>query len=372
MADVTPVTAKVPGAFSSPSDAPGLMMDILKDTEDSAEQIEAQNIWRDRQAQIAEIAATKAAEAAQAEARLTEAQVSANYDTQLENAAFKKAMVGDIRDPMSRKYQLATDHKENYDKAKAIRDELLAKQQVSFFDNPVEYISNQLEIPTLVQTHNLLAANANSALAEMHSVDSLITKEAQANAASSVTLYTGAAADAAKIAAQKQAQIANEWEYKAAGINIDMHSAIRAGQREAIDHKIKIWNLYKDQEHLQMQKAADERHRQMFELQLKEHGDKDLQKKVIMDTYKAGLSVLGMPLPDESKLENNYRMYLQGPPVFKEKYAEIMTLGMRKLATGDVSLGSSPGEVARMAMNYIGNFKGRPDAPALEEVVDNK
>ena len=76
--------------------------------------------------------------------------------------------------------------REAADKLKVIKE----KSSVSFFDNPMEYIMNQLDLPQLTHDYNLTAVQANSAIRTVNEIDSTLTNEAAANKAIHSIKYT--------------------------------------------------------------------------------------------------------------------------------------------------------------------------------------
>lgn len=79
--------------------------------------------------------------------------------------------------------QYINEMNENADKAKQVADVIHAKQQVTLFSNPLEYISNQFTLPSDVETHNYYATAHNRAeenLAGLTRASTLAAQEIEA------------------------------------------------------------------------------------------------------------------------------------------------------------------------------------------------
>lgn len=226
--------------------------------------------------------------------------------------------------------------------ADARLEEIKQKASVGFLDNPMEYISNQLELPTLVQQYNMTGMQANSALRTVRDIDTTLTAAANQNKATAETLDDAAVAATARLAANKYNMLAIDKEYKALGSNIQANQIIDHGNKQQIEYLLKQYEVLKSEENLKMHREQMAAQRRRDEVFFSEHADKAAAKQYLRENLVLGMAALSMPKPNEGVLLQYEEAYKT--PEGRAQMQKILDAGVRMRFTGLAIYGDSPAD----------------------------
>lgn len=194
---------------------------------------------------------------------------------------------------------------DSFNSANAALDNIHSKQSVGFFDNPLEYISNQLDLPAAKKEYNYHAQKFNlaeTALAELNAStqSTVVTQNAIAEVKNAATLQ--ASTDIIKA---KSAQLSSEVTQQNLLYNIQGLKVIQDLNQQQVDLVFKAQGALVTQENLDISRAHLAETRRMHDLQLeerKERIDKNAADKAeiaeLGDTINMGRQSLGLaPIP---------------------------------------------------------------------------
>lgn len=343
-----------------------LPLEILKEGVASRNSSASQAAIMQKQSELANVASLRARETGEAATRSATTVAEGMLAAQMAMQESMKLLSGDVMDPNSLKAISMKEFVSRAEESKALLEDVKAKQSVSFFDNPLEYIVNQMDMPTAIQNYNLTATQANTALATVNAIDSTLTREAEAQKAVAKTLTVQSIADNSKIAAEAFNKEADAFALKAMGANIDALKAIQSGNSDQIKAQMRVWEMTKSEEGLRLQQEAAVRAKQQFDYLMTEKDDKIDAKKTFRDVYTAGRGVYNLPIDDEKLAfaENLYKT-----PEGKQQLQRFIDAGIRKLTIGDNNVGMTPGVASYNLMSTNGNWKDSESLPAIKEVL---
>lgn len=279
-----------------------------------------------------------------------------------------RLMEGNTRDPNGLKSQQMGEFVARKREADGLLADIKEKASVSFFDNPLAYIMNQMDLPRLQTNYNLTATQANSALRTVNAIDSTLTNEAQANKATAVTQTTASVAAASRIAANSYTLQANEMEYKALGLQIQANTVIDHGNATQVDMLHKQYEVLNNEEIRKRQALEYDIQKRRFDQWEQEHKDTQEGKAYVRNLIQTGMGVLGMRKPDESTIFQYEQAYKT--PEGRKQMQEIIEAGQRKLFTGLGVVGTSPADTFYTVAKVGDYSQGKEYAPALAAITD--
>lgn len=282
---------------------------------------------------------------------------------QAANQEAKKLLEGDVFDPASLKAQQLAEFVRRKREADVLLENIKQKQSVSFFDNPLEYIVNQMDMPTLVNQYNLTGTQANSALRTVNDIDSTLTNEANANKATAITKSQESIAATARLAANAYNLQAADAEFKSLSANIAANKIIDQGNATQIDMLDKQYQMLNNEETRKQRKLEYDMQKQRFDLWQKEHADTLEGKQYVRKLISTGMGVLGMNPPGEQQMQQYEQAYKT--PEGRKQLQHILDAGQRKIFTGLTQIGTDPAD-ALYTVASVGDYsKGKEYAPAL-------
>lgn len=211
--------------------------------------------------------ATIGAEAAQIEQQaqqrvIDQQQAKAALETQQVITELSTAIGGNPKEQNYRKLDWARTFQQETDAAIAKSKQVEQLDAVSFFDNPLAYIPNQLEADNLdqqVASHEQTAKIASEALQKMNMLQ-MSGAEAAIKTAETVTKETQAAQ--LKMKAAEDLVNSNKLQIENASKNVHMIDAMSVGNLRAIELNMKPFELQKSEEAMSM-------HRQQLDMAVK-------------------------------------------------------------------------------------------------------
>ncbi len=278
----------------------------------------------------------------------------------------KKLLEGDVTNPNSLKAKSMEEFVRRTKEANLKLESIKEMQSVSFLDDPLGYISNQLDMPKVIQDYNLTAVQANGALRVVNDINSTLTNEAQANKATAVTQNTATVAAAARLAANSYNLQANQAEYKALGLQAEANKVIDSGNATQVNMLLKQYEVINSEEARGRQKLEYDIQRKRFDQWEAERKDTMESKQYVRGLISTGMGVLGMKQPDDNTINAYEQAYKT--PEGRKNMQHIIDAGMRKLATGMSIIGGSPAE-SLYTVAAVGDYsKGKEYAPAIAAI----
>lgn len=289
--------------------------------------------------------------AAQQAARAIADSLGANPDTQ----NFKLAVLGQ-------------DFWEAYNQAKAAADVVAKKNSVGFFDNPIQYIGNQLTVGQDIERYNAHATRANIAMGAMQEINAAVTGAATAQKSIAQTVTRDSIAKMMDAAALSANMAKLEADQKNLSYDMDGIRIMMAASERAIDRQFKLNSALVQQQQLAIsqghlalaqQEAKDRAAARMQ--QLSEKKEEEAGWDEAARTFNVGAGTLGLPPISAAELKQRLRF---GGEAAKKDFEQMYSLGTTK-AAGIPVIASSPGQAALTIAQ-----KRAPLNPGMQDTKD--
>jgi len=261
--------------------------------------------------------------------------------------------------------------REEYDQAAVAREDLLKRRGNTFFNDPMQWIGDNVlgGLEQSVAKYDLHAMKYNAAEENLTKITQLTTESATAARAIEQKLSESSVGAAARIAAYQFNTDALKYESASLGADVEALKAIQAGDTAAMEARLKVWGIEKDEQQLKLARESASRQQQQLNIFMAEHKEKAEAKKSMENVIRAGMSVYGLPT---DKAENISRLaILYNTPEGKKQLSELIDAGYRRLTTGEVVMGRTPAE-AFDAIRKInpGYTEDQMFAPGIKYIVD--
>lgn len=281
--------------------------------------------------------------------------------------ASMKKLEGDVQDPTSLKAKSLEEFVIRSKEASAQLEEIKQKKSVGFFDNPLEFINNQMDMPKLVENYNLTATQGNAALSTVNAIDTTLTNEAAAAKATMRTLTDGSIAAQTRMAANQYTLAANEAEYKALGSQISANQVIDHGSATQVQALMESYKITQDAKSMEIR----EQELQISKARLEEYiqGKKDTAdgKALLRKQLTLGMAALGMPNPSDGRL--NELEVLYKTPEGRKQLDTILSRGAAYLVEGRATTGDTPADsYYNLARVGTAGLKGKELEPVVTEL----
>lgn len=299
--------------------------------------------------------ATLVGQAAEEQNKVYQAEAQAKMQAQGAAAAVRNQLQNNPDQAGSLASTLTADFVSNYNKAKALRQQVNEGQNISILDDPLGYISNRLNEDDNVKQHNFFANEANTAASALAEMQSLTTAAAQAQMASAQTITAdGIAAQSAANMREAQAKQLQA-KQQAAGYDIQALQALQAPTQELVSNNLKLLEATQSARRLQLAEQAGAREQQMFAWNLADKQAKESDLQQMADLVNAGRINLGFsPLPPH-QLKNAL-----ATPEGRQQYSGFLEIGSTLDSGGVLNLGPTTGDVMLTLGRTGANFKGGP------------
>lgn len=274
----------------------------------------------------------------------------------------------DVQDPTSLKSRSMEEFVMRADESRVMLEDIKARKSVSFMDSPMEYISNQLELPKLIEQYNATATQGNAALAKVNAIDTTLTNEAAAAKASMQTLTDASVAAHTRMAANQFAVAANEAEYKALGTQIQANNVIDHGSATQVQALMESYKIDQDAKSMEIREQELKIAKMRVEQFLEDKKDAAQGKMFLRKQINLGRAALGLPQLSEEDMAHVEMMYKD--PEGKKKLQPILDRGAAYLYEGRASVGDSPADAFYnlAKVNNLNGFKGKELEPAVNEL----
>jgi hypothetical protein len=257
---------------------------------------------------------------------------------------------------------LAPVMEQEFNKADRARIEYYRAQQISFFDDPLAWIGNNLlgGLEQKAAKYNEHATGYNAAANRIAEANALTTAAATAQRNIGTPVSDAAIAAGAKVAASQFLVQAAEFDYKALTASAEYLKAVQEGDKAAIDAKLKIWQIGSEESRMQMARESHALELKRFNMMAAEYAEKKEAQQMVDTIITKGMGVMGLPAPDSATLKRLGLLYKT--PDGQKQLAEIIQAGIIKDRTGDTVLGVTPSD----ALNTV--LKVNPQAKNMGEI----
>lgn len=271
---------------------------------------------------------------------------------------------GDPSDPSSRMAELILTHNEYTDKAIAIAKNIADKKSTGMLDNPVEWLINQITLPSDVSKYNALAKVANATESEIGSITADTTNAATAYKASAATL--SAATNAASLDALAQVATINAGKMQQAtlGHNVDFFKALQSSNQQELSNAFQLFGAQNSNEHLALQREQMEAVKEQRGWALAEREQKKEDLAQIAKIISIGMSAENKNAQPLSAEQIKFRRE-NGSAKQKADIERWYDNGLLRTATGRYNISPDP---VTSAIIVAQNVNGLP--PEMKSVED--
>lgn len=292
-------------------------------------------------------------QAAEEQNKVYQAEAQAKMQAQGAAAAVRNQLQNNPDQAGSLASTLTADFVSNYNKAKALRQQVNEGQNISILDDPLGYISNRLSEDDNIKQHNFFANEANTAAAALAETQSLTTAAAQAQMASAQTITADSIAAQSAENLLKARALGMEARRQAAGYDIQAIEALKAPTVELVANNLKMLEATQSARRLQLAEQSNLREEQMFRVNLADKITKEEDLQRLAQMVNASRHELGYaPIPPH-QLKNSL-----ATPEGRQQYAALIQLGSTLGPKGELNLGATTGEAILMLGVTGANFKG--------------
>lgn len=268
----------------------------------------------------------------------------------------------------ARVIELADQMHTYFDAANRDLDVVHAKQSTSFASNPIGYLANQFTVGKDIDQYNYDVQKHNLASNELDSLNALTQQSTQTQVAIAATRSAASVQDKVTAITEKAKADAAEITQQNNIYNIDQLKTVQALNSTELQNRFNAFNAINMDEQRKFSNEQRLLARQEAETRLQDLKDRAAQKKLvdqdlidIGDTVNLGRSSLGLPAIPVSKAMQMMKIGGDLGKQIQEQYK----LGAIRDSTGQVVLGTSPSEAARVIITT-----GAPLSPGAQPVKD--
>lgn len=281
--------------------------------------------------------------------------------------AARQAMGNDISDPNSLMAILVQDFRDNTLAAREQYQSIAEKKQVGLFDDPLQFLVNQVLLPDEINAYNATAQKADFAKTKIAELQSLTTATAQAQQATAQKLTASSVKDQLKVDSAAMAVQLNQLKMASLGYDEAAIKATRQANTEMMQvemHKLSMYYQAQNES-----RAAGQYNWLMNER--KDQATADANEEAIIN---AGAAQLGLPSLTMEQIAKTTKF---GSPQEKMAISAMRSQGLKLAQAKTLSpdaptptIGDSPGE-AWLISELTGGLRDATHAQAkkfLDEI----
>jgi len=243
--------------------------------------------------------------------------------------------------------QLASQIRADLEASVDLQQRVTARKQVGFFDNPLEFLWNQLQLPDEENALNAHLTSATNAQNQLERINKLESDTARASELMSSKLSI--AGQESKVEALKSLATLQAGEIRAKGIqqNVQNLEIMVAADQKTLDNYHQILAARNQQAHLALSIEANGRAREQFAQWKKEVADTEAGQQQQLDWINAGAKLVGKPAFDHRQL---LTLIKSSKGQLPQELQVLMERGYTAAATGNtVQWGDTPTSAAEVA-----------------------
>lgn len=191
---------------------------------------------------------------------------TAAMNAQNAGIAARDQLENNPNDPDSLMAMLTHDFVENTKLARQQREQVTAKKQVGLFDNPLEFLWNQITLPDEINAMKATQSKADMAKQGIAEMQAMTTASAQAQMATQKTITEQGIAQQSAIQAQElQAQV-SKIRMDALGSDIEGIKTLDSANASIVKSRLELLSAQNQIQHITLAKNADEREQKRFNI----------------------------------------------------------------------------------------------------------
>lgn len=255
--------------------------------------------------------------------------------------------------------ELAPKLRQQFDQVQKMDEEITRKENISFWDNPFEFIAAQTTLDQDINTRNQTAESLNQKASMIQTVNDL-AQEAAATTLANKQIRTSASIEAtARLAAMEFTNKALDAKISAGAVDLNKIEQLSKLNDRQLDNLIKGRQVEISEEQLGMQRAEflanqNERKIRLQEFQkakAKEGKEAEAELKML-EIFNVGRKLAGKPplnTIDEFKL-------MTRTPASKAMAEVMMDKGYQFMETGKYQIGATPADSAEFLLGINGKL----------------
>jgi hypothetical protein len=269
--------------------------------------------------------------------------------------AARDQMGNNPTDPESLMAILVQDFRDNTIAARTQQQAIAAKQQVGIFDDPLQFLVNQVTLPDEINAYNATASLAQQAKESIATMQSLTTASAQAQQATARSLTTESVAAQARLDIADSVSKINQAKIQSLSYDSEGIKALESANAQTLSMAVQKASL--DMQASQFARSGVE-----HEARMKALNDKtaQLDDAQLLKTVNAGAALMGQPPIDAQTLK-----WMTKTAEGKRKFDVYFEQGMAYATTGSKVPGATPGE-AIMNVLEVDGLRGEQNKPMRE------
>lgn len=255
--------------------------------------------------------------------------------------------------------------RDSYATWKQQKDDYTKQASANFFDDPLQWMGAKLlggEEKARVQM-NSTADSFNAANDRLDQVIKAGTAGAVLATAISKPVTEASIAASAQVAKFQYDQVATQAAYNTLGSNIAAIKELNTGQIDALNLRIKGWELQNQAETTALQRAN-------LNLALEAKQDQQQGEALFSQAYVRGMAAYGNAMPDDVTVKKAM-LYYKMSPQGKAELQPIIDRGLSSIFNnGAVTFGSTPGSAFLNLSKAPSNFNDtNPNTPVAKYLV---
>jgi hypothetical protein len=284
-----------------------------------------------------DIAKQNAVDSTTVSAAATAATLSTQAKNQVANSTFGTD-IGSITDQITKLAQVS---KDAYDQKQQALQAINDKSQVSLFDNPIQYLMNQLTINSDIAQHNSANELQQAAEDRIKSLNADTQTQVQTNAITAAPLTVAAADAANRLAASKSLLDANKFAQENAQYSLQGIQAIQNLSKETLAANFNQFSAQKAEEASQISLAHLDLARKQFDVNDQVRRDTQGYAEQLLKEVNAGLASRGQPELPPNAARGLVAAARSKLPI-SQQYQNDALAGQITLATGNPTVATSP------------------------------
>ncbi len=263
----------------------------------------------------------------------------------------------DINDPQSVMAIMVQDFRENTIKAHEQQKAIAARQQVGFFDNPLDFLVNQVLLPDEINANKATQAIADQSAQTIQTMQALTTASAQAAQVTKQTMSKETIAQEATIQKAQIDKLLNDQKIAALGYDSDAYKILGDADAKKVSMLMQVHSA-------QLADAANARASEMHKAQMAKINEDKLEDEQVMRIVNTGALAFQKPQLTMATIK-----MMQKSPGQRAVFEGLFDQGMATLATGSSAVGSTPGQAIINTLQVQG-LQG-PENRQAREMLSN-
>lgn len=255
-------------------------------------------------------------------------------DLEAQQRALKTAMElgNDINDPQSVLSIMVQDFRESSIKAHEQQKAIAEKQQVGFFDSPLDFLVNQVTLPDEINAAKATQGIADQSAQTVQNMQSLTTAAAQAAQATKQTMSKESIAQEAALQKAGIDDLLRKQQIDALGYDSAAYKVLGEANAQKA-------SLLMQRHSAMLADAANARASEMHKAQMAKINEDRLEDQQVMQIVNTGARAFQKPELTLATIK-----MMQKSPGQRAVFEGLFDQGMATLATGSTAVGSTPGQ----------------------------